>query len=72
MRIESAKGNMMILTCSMKKWLSDNYPELISPIQLGHLELFTRDMRREYLAWCCTEEGRRHLKNGEAYDEVRP
>lgn len=60
---------MVKLTCSMQKWLWDNHRELIVPIMFGHIELFTPDMEKEYLAWCQTDEGKSYLKGGENYKE---
>lgn len=60
---------MVKLTYSMQKWLWDNHRELITPILFGHLELFTPDMEKEYLAWCQTDEGKSYLKGGANYKE---
>lgn len=60
---------MVKLTCSMQKWLWDNHRELITPIMFGHLEFFTHDMEKEYLAWCQTDEGKNYLKGGANYKE---
>lgn len=60
---------MVKLTYSMQKWLWDNHRELIAPIMFGHIELFTPDMGKEYLAWCQTDEGKSYLKGGANYKE---
>lgn len=60
---------MVKLTCSIQKWLWDNHRKLIAPIRFGHIELFTPDMEKEYLAWCQTDEGKSYLKGGENYKE---
>ena len=60
---------MIKLTQSLKHWLWENHRDLISLIMLGHLELFTNEMKREYLVWCQTDEGRKYLKGGSEYKE---
>lgn len=60
---------MVKLTKSLKKWLFDNHREKLPLIMFGHLELFTDEMQKEYLAWCGTEEGRKYLKGGSEYKE---
>lgn len=61
---------MVKLTRSMQKWLWDNHRELVAPIMFGHIELFTPDMEKEYLAWCQTDEGKSYLKGGANYKEA--
>ena len=61
---------MVKLTCSLKHWLFVNHPELISQIMFGHTELFTPEMREEYLAWVATDEGRSYLQGGSNYKEA--
>lgn len=58
---------MVKLTQSLERWLWDNHRDKLAPIIFGHAELFTPEMKREYLAWCKTEEGRQHLKGGSKY-----
>lgn len=60
---------MVKLTKSLKHWLYVNHPELISSIMFGHVELFTKEMQKEYLAWCQTEDGMRYLKGGDLYED---
>jgi hypothetical protein len=60
---------MAILTQSLEHWLFENHKEKIPLIILGHLELFTKEMQDEYLAWCSTDEGKQYLKGGSKYDE---
>lgn len=55
---------MVKLTQSLKQWLWMNHRQLLPLIMFGHLELFTEEMQQEYLAWCCTDEGRQYLKGG--------
>lgn len=58
---------MVRLTQSLKKWLFDNHKEIIPSLLFGHVELFTKEMQKEYLEWCQTEEGRKYLNNGSEY-----
>ena len=58
---------MVELSQSLRKWLFDNHKEIIPLIILGHLELFTEEMEKEYLKWCATDEGRSYLKGGSNY-----
>ena len=60
---------MVKLTQSLYQWLWDNHKENIPLIMFGHLELFTEEMQREYLAWCLTDEGKQYLKGGSKYKE---
>lgn len=60
---------MFKLTQSLSKWLYDNHIDKMPLIMLGHIELFTEEMQKEYIAWCCTEEGRKFLKGGSEYKE---
>ena len=60
---------MVRLTCSLKKWLFDNHKDIVLLIMLGHVELFTDEMKQKYLEWCQTEEGKKYLKGGSEYHE---
>ena len=60
---------MVKLTQSLSKWLFDNHKDKLPLILLGHVELFTEDMQKEYCEWCETEEGRKYLKGGSEYRE---
>ena len=62
---------MVKMTESMIQWLWRNHPELIPLIGFGHLELFTDEMKEQYLAWCMTEEGRQYIKGGAKYKDPR-
>lgn len=63
---------MVRLTQSLQEWLWRNHKEKVPLIMLGHTELFTPQMRQDYLAWCQTEEGRKYLKGGSEYKEGEP
>ena len=60
---------MVKLTQSLKHWLFVNHRELLPLIILGHVELFTQEMKDKYLEWCQTEEGKQYLKGGNEYKE---
>lgn len=60
---------MYRLTQSLSHWLWENHRDIIGLIMLGHLELFTDEMEKEYLEWCLTDEGRQYLKGGSKYIE---
>lgn len=62
---------MIKLTQSLEHWLFENYPETISLIMFGHIELFTEEMQREYIEWCQTDEGKQYLKGGSKYDDSK-
>lgn len=61
---------MVKLTQSLEHWLFVNHREILPLIMFGHVELFTEEMQKEYLAWCLTDEGRQYLKGGSKYKEV--
>ena len=60
---------MVKLTQSLKQWLFENHKEKIPLIMLGHVELMTKDMTEEYLAWCQTDDGKQYLKGGSKYKD---
>ena len=60
---------MVELTQSMQKWLWDNNRDLIPLIMMGHTELLTTEMWKEYIVWCKTDEGKKYLKSGSEYKE---
>lgn len=60
---------MVSMTQSLKHWLWENHREIMPLIMLGHVELFTEEMQKEYLTWCKTEEGKSYLKGGSNYKE---
>lgn len=60
---------MVKLTQSLEQWLWINHRDLIPLLMFGHVELFTKEMQQEYLAWCQTEEGKKYLKGGSEYKE---
>ncbi len=60
---------MVRLTQSLEHWLWENHRDIIHLILLGHTELFTEEMQKEYIEWCKTDEGRQYLKGGSKYTE---
>lgn len=60
---------MVRLTQSLQHWLWVNHKDKIGLILLGHTELFTEDMLKEYVAWCKTDEGKQYLQGGSNYKE---
>lgn len=62
-------GKMVKLTQSLKQWLWENHKDLIFLIMLGHTELFTDEMNKEYIEWCKTDRGKQYLKGGCKYKE---
>lgn len=61
---------MVRLTQSLQAFLTKKERlDVIYFLTLGHTELLTSDLYREYLQWCQTEEGRSYLKGGANYKE---
>jgi hypothetical protein len=60
---------MVRLTKSLQHWLWENHRDKIGLIMLGHTELFTEEMQKEYLEWCKTDDGKQYLKGGSKYKE---
>ena len=60
---------MVELTQSLRKWLWDKHRDIVALIMLGHIELFTEEMQKEYIEWCMTDEGKQYLKGGSMYKE---
>lgn len=58
---------MVKLTQSLKQWLWEYHRELIVPLTLGKVELFTPELKSQYIEWCQTEEGRQYLQGGSKY-----
>ena len=57
------------LTQSLQHWLWVNHRDIMGLIMLGHVELFTEEMEKEYLEWVQTDEGKEYLKGGKYYKE---
>ena len=60
---------MVKMVQSLRHWLWTNHRETYSLILFGHVELFTEEMKNDYLNWCQTEEGRQYQKGGSKYRE---
>lgn len=58
---------MVKLTQSLRHWLFENHKDKIGLIMLGHTELFTEEMQKEYIEWCKTDAGKSYLKGGSNY-----
>lgn len=56
------------MTQSFEHWLFKFHKEKFTPIMFGHVEEFTDEMKKEYLEWCKTEEGKQYLKGGSKYN----
>ena len=59
---------MIVMTQSFEHWLFEFHREKFTLIMFGHLEKFTDEMKKEYLEWCKTEEGKQYLKGGNKYN----
>lgn len=60
---------MVKLTQSLSAWLFKFHKEKLPLIMLGHIELFTENMQKDYIEWCKTDEGKQYLKGGSKYKE---
>lgn len=58
---------MIRLTQSMKAFLGKFHRELIVPITFGHVEVITDEVKKEYLKWLETDEGKSYLEGGSNY-----
>lgn len=55
---------MIILTQSLLHFLEEFHRDLIIPLGMGHIELFTPEVAQEYLEWCATDDGKQYLQGG--------
>lgn len=62
---------MVKLTKSLQVWLWENHRETLPLIMLGHTELMTEEMFKEYIEWCKTPDGAQYLIGGAKYEEPR-
>lgn len=58
---------MNSFTQSAAKFFFDKYPQEASLFMFGHTEAITKEMCKEYIEWCRTDEGRSYLKGGANY-----
>lgn len=58
---------MVTMTLSFRTWCLRYHREIYSLLMFGHIELLTDDMRKEYVEWCRTDEGKKYLEGGEEY-----
>lgn len=60
---------MIYLTQSMKEFfIRKNMMSEMALLSLGHTELYTPELQKEYREWLQSEEGQAYLKGGEKYD----
>lgn len=59
---------MIILTQSLEHWLWENHRDKFGLILLGHTELITEEMAKEYIEWCKTDDGKQYLEGGSKYN----
>lgn len=59
---------MAKMTQSFEHWCFKYHKDIFVPLMFGHVELFTNEMEKEYLAWCLTDEGKQYLKGGSKYN----
>ncbi len=62
---------MVELTLSLKKFLWEKHRDILPLLMFGHVELFTKEIQEEYLAWCGTDEGKKYLEGGEEYEKAK-
>ena len=62
---------MVELTLSLQQFLWRKLRDILPLLMLGHVELFTKEIQAEYLAWCETDEGKKYLEGGEEYEKVK-
>lgn len=62
---------MVKLTKSLSHWLFENHKDKLAFIALGHTELMTDEMWKEYIEWCKTDEGKEYLEGGKYYEEPK-
>lgn len=60
---------MVEMTQSFSKWCFTYHKDLYVLLLLGHTELLTEELAKEYLEWCATPEGIKYLKGGSEYKE---
>ena len=61
---------MVKMTLSFSHWCWTFHREIYPLLMFGHVEELTPDLRREYIDWCNTDEGKRYLKGGDKYEEA--
>lgn len=59
---------MIVMTQSFEEWLTRYHLDLFGLLLFGHLEVLTPELRREYVEWCKTDEGKKYLRGGSEYD----
>lgn len=67
--VKKRNEKMIKFTQSFSEWLFKYHKDIYGLILLGHLELLTEEMQKDYLEWCKTDEGKQYLKGGSKYEE---
>ena len=60
---------MTRMTQSMAQFLFQFHRDKLALIMMGHLELYTDEINKEYFEWLETDEGKSYLKGGSNYKE---
>lgn len=61
-------NRMITMTLSFETWCLRYHREIYSLLMFGHTELLTDEMKKEYVEWCRTDEGKKYLEGGEEYE----
>ena len=59
---------MIILTHRIEYLLFENHKEKLPVNIFGRTELFTKEMQKEYIELCKTDEGEQYLEGGSKYN----
>lgn len=62
---------MVKLTRSLTAFLFKFHKDKVALISLGHIELYTREIQKEYMEWLKTDDGKSYLKGGSNYKEEK-
>lgn len=61
---------MIEFTQSFSVWCWKYHRDIYALLKFGHLELLSEDMKKEYIEWVATDEGKQYLKGGSKYKET--
>lgn len=56
---------MIKMTQSLEHWLFKYHRDKFTLIMLGHIEVFTDEMQKDYIEWCKTYDVRQVNRNGQ-------
>lgn len=62
---------MVQMTQSFETWLFEYHRDIFGLVLLGHTELITEEMSKEYMEWCQTDEGKQSRRSGFVFWERR-